>query len=250
VITGTLGNDGWYTSDVTITFTVSDPESPFTTTCTDQTFTADTADVAVNCSATSAGGLTLFQAHFKIDQTAPVLAPTVVPNPVLIGGAAVADPHASDAMSGISSSSCAAPATATAGVKSLVCTAEDNAGNTSSASVGYTVAYRFLGFQRPTTGAVVKAGATVTIAFAVGTSSGDRLTDLQASALAAGCQVRVSFTGGNPNPDCATYNPTNDTFGFTLKTQKGLSGNQTITVQVFVGTDVVTTGSVVVKVKP
>ncbi len=246
---GTEGDNGWYTSSVVVDFTVTDPESHATTTCDDRTLSVDGADVAVTCSATSAGGTTPFELHLKIDRTNPVLAPTVAPNPVLVGGTAVATPSASDATSGIASASCAVPSTSTAGVASVGCTARDRAGNTASASAAYTVGYRFLGFQKPPTGTTVKSGSTLVVIFSLGDASGRRLSDAQAQALVAGCQVRVTFTGGALTPDCATYNPVNDTFTFEIKTPKNVTGDQTITVRVFVGTDVVTTAAMVVKLK-
>jgi hypothetical protein len=48
VVTGTEGNNGWYTSNVSVDWTVNDPESPNslqTTGCNDQNITADRADL-------------------------------------------------------------------------------------------------------------------------------------------------------------------------------------------------------------
>jgi hypothetical protein len=53
------GNNGWYKSDVTLTWNVSEPESPNSlqkTGCVDQNITADQAETTYSCSATSAGG--------------------------------------------------------------------------------------------------------------------------------------------------------------------------------------------------
>jgi hypothetical protein len=58
-VSGTLGNNGWYTSDVTLTWHVSEPESPGSlvkTGCVDQNITADQAATTYSCSATSDGG--------------------------------------------------------------------------------------------------------------------------------------------------------------------------------------------------
>src|SRR5262249_46280654 len=53
-IAGTLGGNGWYVSDVSVTWTVADPESAFTATgCDPTTITADTAGVTLTCTATS-----------------------------------------------------------------------------------------------------------------------------------------------------------------------------------------------------
>jgi hypothetical protein len=72
-ITGTLGNNDWYTSDVTVTWTVTDPESSVTidSGCGTQTFTTDTVSVTSSCSAHSAGGSASDSVTLKIDQSPP-----------------------------------------------------------------------------------------------------------------------------------------------------------------------------------
>jgi hypothetical protein len=58
-VVGTLGNNGWYTSDVSLDWNVSEPESPSSlskTGCVDQNIVADQAEVSYSCSASSAGG--------------------------------------------------------------------------------------------------------------------------------------------------------------------------------------------------
>ena len=55
------GDNGWYRGDVTLTWTVSDRESPNSlqkTGCVDQSITADQAATTYDCSASSAGGTT------------------------------------------------------------------------------------------------------------------------------------------------------------------------------------------------
>ncbi|MEZ4860228.1 MAG: hypothetical protein R3C14_02925 [Caldilineaceae bacterium] len=73
------------------------------------------------------------------DHCPPTLNPVVTPNPVPVGGAATVVSGTADALSGIATESCGALDTSTAGVKSVTCTATDNAGNTASATVNYTV---------------------------------------------------------------------------------------------------------------
>jgi hypothetical protein len=58
-VVGTLGQNGWYRSDVTLTWSVSEVESPSslaTTGCVDQNITSDQAATAYACSASSTGG--------------------------------------------------------------------------------------------------------------------------------------------------------------------------------------------------
>jgi hypothetical protein len=71
-IMGTLGNNGWYTSNVSVDWTVSDPESSFTTVgCADTTISSDTSGTTSSCSATSAGGTSSDSVTIKRDATAP-----------------------------------------------------------------------------------------------------------------------------------------------------------------------------------
>src|SRR5215213_1442239 len=71
-VTGTLGNNDWYTSNVLVDWTVSDPESSFTTVgCVDTTISSDTSGTTLSCSATSAGGTSSDSVTIKRDATAP-----------------------------------------------------------------------------------------------------------------------------------------------------------------------------------
>jgi len=75
-ITGTLGNNGWYRSAVTVNWSVSDPESGIasSTGCTPTTLTGDTAGVTLTCAASNAVGLsTSVPITIKIDKTPPAI---------------------------------------------------------------------------------------------------------------------------------------------------------------------------------
>jgi hypothetical protein len=69
------GSNGWYKSDVTLTWNVSEPQSPNSldkTGCVDQNITSDQATTTYSCSATSAGGSADEQSvTIKRDATAP-----------------------------------------------------------------------------------------------------------------------------------------------------------------------------------
>ena len=148
---GTLGNNGWYTSDVTISASGNDTISNPTACTADQSQTVDTASATFNGSCTNDAGLTTNAAPLtmKRDATDPTLNPSVSPNPVELNGSATASPNASDNLSGVFSSSCDPVNTSTIGSHSVACSAEDNAGNTASANASYNVAYKFLGFFAP-----------------------------------------------------------------------------------------------------
>ncbi len=71
-VTGTAGTNDWYTSNVSVAWSVSDPESSVTTQgCGVQSFTSNTAAQASSCSATSAGGTSSQSVNLKIDKDAP-----------------------------------------------------------------------------------------------------------------------------------------------------------------------------------
>lgn len=80
-LTPAANTAGWNNSNVTVHWTVADPESAVTssTGCDDATVTADTlaAGASFTCSATSAGGTASKTATVKLDKTAPTVTPAV-----------------------------------------------------------------------------------------------------------------------------------------------------------------------------
>jgi hypothetical protein len=138
----------------------------------------------------------------------------------------------------------------TAGVKSNttgnVTSTEGGNGNTASANV--TVGYNVLGFFSPLPKDSYKAGATIPVKFALGDVNGTRIPDAEAQAIASSCRAKVRLDNGAPG--CASYNATTDTFQFNLNTSKNLSkGTHTITVNVFVGPNIVSTKSTTTTIK-
>ncbi|GMU39195.1 MAG: hypothetical protein AMXMBFR23_00610 [Chloroflexota bacterium] len=86
VITGTLGNNGWYTSDVLLQWLVSEPESGEESVslsvpgCYTQNIVNDTAGVTFTCTATSPGGSVTESVTIKRDATAPEATATRAPD--------------------------------------------------------------------------------------------------------------------------------------------------------------------------
>ena len=80
-IDGPLGDGGWYTGDVTVSWDVSDPQTPISAQsgCETVTLTADTAGTTFTCVATSEGGTSTETVTVKRDATSPSL--TCVPTP-------------------------------------------------------------------------------------------------------------------------------------------------------------------------
>jgi len=167
-VSGTLGNNDWYTSNVNVSWDVSDSESDVSssTGCSVISITSDQAATTYTCSATSAGGTDSKSVTIKRDASAPTLAPSVSPNPVLLNGTATASANASDVTSGLASQSCSAVNTSSVGAaKTVGCTATDNAGNIANANATYAVTYKFSSFASPVDGNgvlnVAKAGQSI-----------------------------------------------------------------------------------------
>jgi len=193
-VSGPLGSNGWYRGDVTVTWSVADGESAVTSApCATTIISADTPGQVVTCSATSAGGTGSESVTIKRDATVPSLSPAVAPNAVLLRGSATATPNAADGLSGVASSSCGTPSTASAGVKTVSCTATDNAGNSATGSANYTVTYQFVGFSSPVDGGgtlnVVKAGQSVPLKWRLLDAAGAPVTNLTTAAVSVASLV-------------------------------------------------------------
>jgi hypothetical protein len=113
-IAGTLGGGGWYVSDVTVSWSVTDPESAVISTsgCDTTELTADTAGTTLTCMATSEGGTDSESVTIRIDQTAPSISASRSPDANDNGWnntSVTVTFVCSDALSG--AASCAAPVT-------------------------------------------------------------------------------------------------------------------------------------------
>src|SRR6185295_15338607 len=146
------GDNGWCRGTQTAGFAASDSSSPINAPCAANagasctfTRTANANGAAlliasgVVCDARNNCNPGITAGPFKIDSVVPMLAPSVSPQSVQQGALATASANASDATSGVASSSCDAVDTSTVGQHTIQCRARDNAGNTSTASLTYTV---------------------------------------------------------------------------------------------------------------
>jgi alpha-tubulin suppressor-like RCC1 family protein len=129
VVTGTLGDDGWYTSDVEVAWTVDEPESAPTLAtdgCDTTTIDADASATTLTCAAQSEGGDATQSVTIKRDATAPTITIDVP------------DYSCDDTGAGVST--CEGVTTdAGPGRKTLTVTATDRAGNESTQAVTYAV---------------------------------------------------------------------------------------------------------------
>jgi hypothetical protein len=172
------GANGWYKSDVSLTWTVTENESASslqTTGCEDQNIISDQQETTYSCSATSDGG-SAGPVDVKIKRDA------TNPNVSLNGGPADGQSYffgdtpaaptcdASDDLSGLDGACSVSGYSSAVGTHTVTATATDNAGNENTASSTYTVKpYTLNGFYQPIdmndTVNTVKNGSTVPVKF-------------------------------------------------------------------------------------
>jgi hypothetical protein len=206
---GTLGNNGWYTDDVTVSTSGTDSISTPVTCTANQSQLTDTVGAVFNGSCTNDAGLTTNAAALTIKRDAT--APTVS----LVGGPANGSSYyfgsvpaaptcnASDATSGLAGACNVSGYSAAVGSHTVAASATDNAGNSASASATYTVlAWTLNGFYQPVdmNGVynTVRNGSTVPLKFEVFAGS----TELMGtSAVQSFVQTRVNCDGTAPQDD-------------------------------------------------
>jgi Zinc carboxypeptidase/Chitobiase/beta-hexosaminidase C-terminal domain len=142
-VTGILGTNGWYTSDVTVAWTVADPESPIVSApCSTSTVTADTTGATFSCTATSTGGTTTNSVTIQRDATAPTVAFAAHPTSYTVDKTVSIGCTSSDATSGIATPCApinAAAYTFAVGPNTVATSAIDAAGNNGTATTSFTV---------------------------------------------------------------------------------------------------------------
>ncbi|MFL5807226.1 MAG: PxKF domain-containing protein, partial [Roseiflexaceae bacterium] len=230
---------GWYNAPVTVMFSGTDTTSGIAG-CTSASYTGpDSSSASLSGSCTDQAGntsATVASSSFKYDATAPTLAPSVSPNPVLLNGSASASPNANDGLSSVASASCGAPTTSSIGAKSVSCSATDQAGNTASANANYTVIYNFSGFFSPVANAPtlnqVSGGSSVALTFGLAGNQGLNIlaTNFPAS-RPIDCKTLAplgtgSYQAANPSGKSGlTYNATTNQYTYSWKTDKMWAGN-------------------------
>lgn len=139
-IDGELGDNGWYVSDVSLSWTVVDEESDIISTsgCVAETIDTDTSAFVRTCTATSLGGEASQSVTIKRDATPPTADPTVSPPPNELGwhkSDVVVTYNWTDATSGLTVASSRVTITQEGADLDETGTATDFAGNTASITV-------------------------------------------------------------------------------------------------------------------
>ena len=271
------GENGWYTAPVGVSITASDdgsgvastrcvldPATPPTTfddlPTTGCAYLGDGASVSGDgehtvwaASIDAAGNAeTPVSASIRIDTTAPTV--TCDASTFTLGSTgdrvtAIVD----DGTSGPVDASVSTSATATtAGVNSAEVTGTDDAGNATSVSCSYLVAYQLQpsdGFSAPAPKSKWKAGSAVPIKIALGDLGGTVISDAEASRLAADCRVTFAATGVQAvAPACMKYDASKHQFIYTWKLGTP-TGDETATATIaYAGTDTTTTRDVAITI--
>lgn len=191
------------------------------------------ADRAGN--STAAGAAT--SASFKIDKTKPVVSVTGVANGATytLGSVPAAGCNTSDALSLVKTPATLATSGGPVGSVTVSCTgAEDNAGNTNSASATYNVHYDWSGLFQPVdnlpTLNSVKAGSAVPIKFSLGGNQGLSIfaagypTSNVAACDAAASEdvIEATVTAGQSS---LSYDASSDRYVYVWKTDKAWAGS-------------------------
>jgi hypothetical protein len=142
-VSGTAGQNGWYVSDVSVSWSVADAESPVLSQegCDPSTVTADTAGTTLTCTATSAGGTGAGSTVVRRDTTPPtVTCPSPTPTFELYQIGAWVTAAVSDATSGPAGPPAQGVTnTSTAGTFTTQVTGADRAGNRTTTVCSYRV---------------------------------------------------------------------------------------------------------------
>ena len=146
-VSGTAGTNGWYKSNVSVTWTVSDPESGILSSagCSASNLTSNTTGTAFTCSASNNAGLSnSVSVTIKIDKTAPVLSlPANITTPATgpSGAAVTYTATATDNFDSSVTANCApaSGSTFSIGTTPVSCSSTDAAGNIAADSFQVTV---------------------------------------------------------------------------------------------------------------
>ncbi len=249
-VVGTLGNNGWYVSNVSVTWTVADAESPIDTRtgCGTGYVKADTTGKTFTCTATSFGGTGTASAVIQRDVTPPTLT-CQSPAPTFTLGqlgarvtATVADAKSRPVANAVNG----AANTAAAGAHTAPLTGADRAGNTTTTQCPYTVVVpTCLGLTPTRVGTpandVINATAGRDIIVALGGS--DTINGNDGDDVICGGDGVDTINGGN-GADAVDGGPGNDTINGGEGNDTLDGGAQNDSIRGDGGTDTCTSGEV------
>lgn len=222
-----LSSAGWSSSDVTVVWNWSDTGGSGLDPNVCPSASVSSGEGVITLTSTCidvAGNRQTATAVARVDKTAPSIAPTITPNPVLLGGTAQAAANATDSGSGIATQSCQPVLTATLGSKSLECSATDNVGRTTVEAVPYVVGVAVRWDKQPST-IRSKPGSTIKASVRLIGANG-RPIPASLSRTLPNCTVQ--FALGGQSPVCAVYDDSTGSFGAKISSTGTLTSGSTI----------------------
>lgn len=250
------GNNDWYTTDITITFTASDVTSGLANPAQAnfvRTSNAEGTDVEIASGsvADNAGNVTpsVNAGPFMIDKTPPTVTVNGVANGATytLGSVPAASCTTADALSGVATHATVSFSVGPVGPVTATCSgAEDNAGNDAANSVTYNVIYDWNGFFRPIDNVPtinqVKAGSAVPVKFSLGGNQGlnimaagyPKSAPAACDASATVDNLEETVTAGSSS---LSYDPLTDQYIYVWKTQKTWNGCHQLVVKLIDGTE-------------
>lgn len=237
------GDNGWCRGTQTAGFTASDATSGLANSGQAAFTQSSSSDgSAVNIASGSVADLAgnsnsgIDAGPFQIDSTPPAVAVTGPQNGATytLGSVPAAGCTTTDATSDVADHAAASTSGGPVGSVTVNCTgAKDNAGNTGSASVTYSVVYAFTGFFRPIDNGgvynVVKAGSAVPAKFSLAGNQGLSIFaagyptsgSIPCSAAAPIDAVEETLTAGHSS---LSYDALADQYNYVWKTDKSWAG--------------------------
>jgi hypothetical protein len=239
---GAVGDNGWYTSPVTVACNASDATSGLAVPS-DSSFTMSTggegsrsigaravADVAGSSTSTGAFG------PFDVDLNDPSIQMSSPSHGAtyILGAAVHAAFGCADTADGSGIETCAgtrvdgsALDTSSVGTHEFTVTARDHAGRTTKVTHAYSVVYAFDGLSAPARKSSANAGSAVPIWFSLGGVS-DVSTVTHMTSSEVSCEGAATTAAGDPismNGGGVRYEASSDRFMFVWKTEKSWTGS-------------------------
>jgi len=258
-VRGTLGNNGWFTSDVLVSWSVTDPESATSLSpgCGPASVTSDTGGTTFTCAATSAGGPASNSVTIKRDATRPGIAiATPASGAVYVLNQTVPSSYScTDNLAGVATCAPASGAnldTSSVGTRTFTVNAADLAGNTNSQSVSYQVVCHYVSIAlAPST---VPQGGLITVNVTLRSCANTRQTVAIKFALAGPLQPRSCASRNSlmfTTPPFALAPNTLRTVSFPFRIPTGICpGTYSVTATTLVNGTPVDTSSAALTVTP
>ena len=248
VLSPAANGNGWNNSNVSVTYSCDDATSGVAGCGPNQTLSSEGPAVAYSGTATdNAGNSESVGGTVKIDKTPPSVSVTGVSNTqYTLGSVPAAGCSTTDALSGVATQASLASSGGPIGSITATCSGgTDNAGNTASASVTYSVIFAWDGFRQPVDNLPTlnraKAGSAIPLKFSLSGNQGLNIFEAgypKSTTVACGNtatdDIEQTVTAGSSS---LSYDATADQYIYVWKTDKSWASTcRTLTVKLIDGT--------------